>query len=114
MRSVSFIGQNDIQLLHCGAEYFPAMVEAFDAAQTEIYLETYIFAADKSANEIKAALIRAAQRGVKVAVTVDWIGTGNLASRTLQTEFEAGGVEYRSFNPWFLRGIARMHRKLCS
>lgn len=113
MRSVSFIGQNDIQLLHCGAEYFPAMVEAFDAAQTEIYLETYIFAADKSANEIKAALIRAAQRGVKVAVTVDWIGTGNLASRTLQTEFEAGGVEYRSFNPWFLRGIARMHRKLC-
>lgn len=113
MRSVSFIGQNDIQLLHCGEEYFPAMIEAFDAAQSEIYLETYIFAADETAEEIKAALARAVQRGVMVNVTTDWIGTGNLASRTLQREFDVTAVEHRSFNPWFVRGIARMHRKLC-
>lgn len=113
MRPVSFIGQNEIQLLHCGAEYFPAMIEAFDAAHSEIYLETYIFAADKSAEAIKAALARAVERGVIVNVLTDWIGTGNLASRALQREFEAMGVAHRSFNPWFMRGIARMHRKLC-
>lgn len=113
MRPVSFIGQNEIQLLHCGAEYFPAMIEAFDAAHSEIYLETYIFAADKSAETIKAALARAVERGVIVNVLTDWIGTGNLASRVLQREFEAIGIDHRSFNPWFIRGIARMHRKLC-
>jgi cardiolipin synthase len=113
MRSVSFVGENEIQLLHCGAEYFPAMIEAFDAAQSEIYLETYIFAADECAQAIKAALARAAERGVIVNVLSDWIGTGNLASRTLQREFDATGVVHRSFNPWFVRGIARMHRKLC-
>lgn len=113
MRSVSFIGQNDIQLLYCGAEYFPALIDAFDTAKSEIYLETYIFAADETAGEVKAALMRAAQRGVIVNVMTDWIGTGNAQSKALQRDFQATGVAYRSFNPWFVRGIARMHRKLC-
>ncbi|MFJ7567173.1 phosphatidylserine/phosphatidylglycerophosphate/cardiolipin synthase family protein [Herminiimonas sp. NPDC097707] len=113
MRSVSFVGQNDIQLLYCGAEYFPALIDAFDAAKSEIYLETYIFAADETADEVKAALVRAAQRGVIVNVMTDWVGTGNAQSKVLQRDFQAAGVAYRSFNPWFVRGIARMHRKLC-
>ncbi|HTH45131.1 MAG TPA: phospholipase D-like domain-containing protein, partial [Oxalicibacterium sp.] len=113
MRPVSFCGQNQIRLLHCGAEYFPALVEAFDAARSEIYLETYIFAADETADSIKAALLRAAARGVQVNVLTDWIGTGNRQSKLLQKEFLAGGATCRSFNPWFVRGIARMHRKLC-
>lgn len=113
MRSVSFIGQNDICLLHCGAEYFPALIKAFDEAKSEIYLETYIFAADETAEQVKAALARAAQRGVIVNVITDWVGTGNTQSSILQREFQAAGVEHRSFNPWFVRGIARMHRKLC-
>lgn len=113
VRSVSFIGENNIQLLHCGAEYFPAMIAAFDNAKSEIYLETYIFAADETAELVKAALARAVQRGVIVNVLSDWIGTGNLASRTLHDAFTLVGVDHRSFNPWFIRGIARMHRKLC-
>jgi cardiolipin synthase len=113
MRPVSFSGQNQICLLHCGAEYFPALIEAFDAARSEIYLETYIFAADATADSVKAALLRAAVRGVQVNVLTDWIGTGNRQSKLLQKEFLAAGVTYRSFNPWFVRGISRMHRKLC-
>lgn len=113
MRSVSFIGQNDIQLLHCGAEFFPALVEAFEAAKIEIYLETYIFSSDDTANNIKAALIRAVERGVKVNVMVDWLGTGRQHSGLLAKEFAEVGIAYCSFNPWFARGIARMHRKVC-
>jgi len=113
MRPVSFSGQNDIRLLHSGAEYFPALIEAFDAATSEIYLETYIFAFDDTASSIKAALIRAAQRGVTVNVMTDWLGTGNRQSQILQRDFDAGGVVHRSANPWFRRGIARMHRKIC-
>lgn len=113
MRPVSFSGQNEIRLLHCVAEYFPALIEACDAARSEIYLETYIFAADDTADSVKAALLRAAARGVRVNLLTDWIGTGNRQSALLQKEFLAAGAAYRSFNPWFVRGIPRMHRKLC-
>ncbi|MNJ98718.1 putative cardiolipin synthase YbhO [compost metagenome] len=113
MRSVSFTGNNDIQLLHCGGEYFPALIEAFDKANQEIYLETYIFADDATSNLIKEALIRAAQRGVIVNVLTDWLGTGNKESALLHRHFLKHGVQHRSFNPLFIRGIARMHRKVC-
>lgn len=113
MRAVSFTGQNDIKLLHCGAEFFPALVDAFEAARSEIYLETYIFAHDDTANNVKAALIRAVERGVLVNVMTDWLGTGNAHSDLLCKEFQAAGIAYCSFNPWFRRGIARMHRKIC-
>lgn len=113
MRPVNFIGQNEIQLLHCGADYFPALIEAFDSARIEIYLETYIFAADDTAEQIKGALERAAARGVAVNLVTDWVGTGNAQSKLLERACTAAGITYRSFNPWFVRGIARMHRKLC-
>jgi cardiolipin synthase len=113
MRQVGFCGHNDIRLLHCGAEYFPALIAAFDAARSEIYLETYIFAADETADSVKAALLRAAQRGVQVNVMTDWIGTGNGYSKLLAQELTAAGARYHCFNPWFLRGVSRMHRKLC-
>ncbi|HEV7616991.1 MAG TPA: cardiolipin synthase ClsB [Burkholderiaceae bacterium] len=113
MRSVTFTANNHITLLHCGAEFFPALVAAFDAATVEIYLETYIFADDKTGERIKAALQRAACRGVNVNVITDWIGTGRVRSNLLGEAFLAAGVNHRSFNPWFGRGMARTHRKMC-
>ena len=38
-----FVHGNRIGLLRTGAEYFPALEAACDAAAREIYLETYIF-----------------------------------------------------------------------
>jgi cardiolipin synthase len=113
MRAVTFTASNRITLLHSGADYFPALETAFDAAVSEIYLETYIFGADRTAERIKAALIRAAQRGVRVYVMTDWIGTGRRNSRLLHRELIAHRVRHRSFNPWFRRGVARTHRKIC-
>lgn len=112
MRHVSFVGQNDIQLLHGGAEFFPTLIAAIDAAQVEVYLETYIFTSDNTADAVKQALARAAARGVSVNVTIDWIGTGRRCSKLLKQEFAVAGIVCRVFNPWFVRGIARMHRKL--
>ncbi len=113
MRSVSFTADNSITLLHCGAEYFPALVAAFDAARAEIYLETYIFADDDTGRRIQDALQRAAARGVTVCVVTDWLGTGHAQSKRLENAFKAAGVHHRIFNAWFKRGITRMHRKLC-
>jgi cardiolipin synthase len=112
MRSVTYVANNDITLLETGQQLFPAMIEAIDAADNDILFETYIFAEDEVARGIEAALIRAAGRGVKVRVLVDWFGTGHRNCRRRAEAFARAGVHYRVFNPWFKRGIARTHRKI--
>lgn len=113
MRPVSYTANNRLTLLHCGAEFFPELERACDNAVSEIYLETYIFADDETARRIEEALIRAARRNVRVYVITDWIGSGHRNSKRLKERFLAGGVKHRSFNPWFRRGVARTHRKMC-
>lgn len=112
MRSVSFTGNNNIQLLSSGAQFFPVLIEALNSAQHEIFLETYIFALDDTGVLVRDALQAAARRGVEVYVVTDWIGTGRATCKQLSIEFATAGVHFRSFNPWFKRGIARSHRKL--
>lgn len=113
MRSVSFTSRNAVTLLFCGAEFFPALIAAIDAAVAEVYLETYIFADDAIGQAVKEALKRAAARGCAVNVICDWHGTGRIPVGLLDAELQAAGVNHRAFNPWFHRGVARSHRKLC-
>ena len=113
MRTVSYTANNQLTLLHCGAEFFPELEAACDNAVSEIYLETYIFADDDTARRIERALIRAAARNVRVYVITDWTGSGPRNSTRLNERLRAGGVRHRSFNPWFRRGVARTHRKMC-
>ncbi len=109
---VIYSHSNELALLHRGAEFFPALVLACEQAHSEIYLETYIFALDETGHHVKAALRRAAARGVAVHVLVDWIGTGHAVAMALKEELEAAGVRFACFNPWFRKGIARTHRKI--
>jgi cardiolipin synthase len=88
------------------------MIAAIDGARQDILFETYIFAIDETGIAVQAALIRAAQRGVKVRVVTDWFGTGARPARLLGAAFAAAGVRYRVFNPWFRRGVTRTHRKI--
>lgn len=113
MRHLKYSTDNEIALLHCGAEFFPALIAALDAAQIEIYLETYIFALDETGLSVRDALRRAAHRGVAVHVVTDWLGTGRKASALLKQSLTEAGVRHRNFNPAFRRGVARSHRKLC-
>lgn len=113
MRPITFTAGNDIILLNSGAEFFPALVAAIDAARIEVYLETYIFAADKTADAVKDALKRAAARGITVNVITDWLGTGHAQCVALNREFRDARVNHRIFNAWFRRGVTRSHRKIC-
>ena len=91
---------------------FPALISACDRALSEIYIETYIFALDPTGLRVKAALLRAVRRGVAVQLVVDWLGTGDDIIAQLRAELEPAGVRLLAFNPWFQRGIVRMHRKI--
>ncbi|CDG85443.1 phospholipase D-like domain-containing protein [Janthinobacterium agaricidamnosum] len=113
MRSVNFIAHNDIKLLRSGTDYFPALIAAIDGARSEIYFETYIFAADATGASVLDALIRAAGRGLLVCMITDWYGTGNRRVNAMHAQLEAAQVHHRIFNAWFRRGITRTHRKIC-
>lgn len=112
-------GGHQLHLLQGGAEFFPALIAAMDAAQQEIRLETYIFHADASGEAVVAALLRAAQRGVSVYVLVDGVGTPEMPA-SWQRHFAEAGVRCQTFAPlgrWGLlmpTGWRRLHRKLCA
>lgn len=112
MRAASYSHGNQLSLLHQGEQFFPALISACDSALSEIYIETYIFALDPTGLRVKAALLRAVRRGVAVQLVVDWLGTGDDTITQLRAELEPAGVRLLAFNPWFQRGIVRMHRKI--
>ncbi|MFC5472844.1 phospholipase D-like domain-containing protein [Paraherbaspirillum soli] len=113
MRSVSFSANNHVTLLSGGAAFFPALIAAIDSAQVEIYLETYIFAEDETALQVQHALTKAAHRGVAVRLITDWLGTGRVRTSSLEQVLLKTPIMHRVFNPWFRRGVVRMHRKMC-
>jgi cardiolipin synthase len=113
MRPVNFLNNNQVTLLHTGTDYFPAVIGAIEAAQYEVYFETYIFAGDDTGKLVMAALMAAAQRGVQVRMITDWWGTGRRQINHMHELLASAGVEHRMFNPWFKRGVTRTHRKIC-
>ena len=108
---------NQVQLLKSGADYFPALEQAIDAALHEVRLETYILADDETGRRIVAALQRAVQRGVNVRVAYDGFGSSAHLGK-LGHEMQAAGIEALVFRPetgWnrFRRSrLRRLHRKL--
>jgi cardiolipin synthase len=114
-----YLGGNRLTLLTNGEQYFPALVAALDAAREEIFLETYIFAADETGSLVADALARAAVRGVRVRLLIDGFGAHDFAPRFLAMLEQAGArvLVYRPevglFNARRSR-LRRMHRKLAS
>jgi len=95
-----------------GQEVFPAMLAAIDSAQQSVRLETYIYAPGKLGEQFRQALVGAQQRGARVRVLVDALGSYNLPANFWAPLREAGG-EARVFNPLsFHRLGIRNHRKL--
>ncbi len=108
-----------LQLLQGGVALFPALIAAFDEAQSWIQLETYIFDFHEAGADVAEALARAAGRGVAVQVLVDAIGTDAVPAEW-QERFAAAGVEWCVYSPLTSRlGLLvperwrRLHRKLC-
>jgi len=93
------------------------LIAAIDAAQSEIHLETYIFNADPSAEAVRDALIRAAQRQVQVKLLIDGVGSHALPA-SWRRALEQGGVSVLVYRPlvmgWLAnpRSLRRLHRKL--
>ena len=116
-----FLPGNRIALLRSGGEFFPALVQAIDRAEREVWLETYIFADDDVGRIVTAALVRAARRGVTVRVLVDGWGATTLPDGRDSSAKSSAAASCCSSTgprskPWQFRShrLRRLHRKLCN
>lgn len=119
-RRPMFFGGHEVALLRGAREMFPAMVKAIDAAKGSIWMATYMVSELGQTQRVLDALCRAAQRGVKVHMVVDGVGSSHLPN-TVVKHMEAQGVAwevYRPVGPWWQLMMdtaqwRRMHIKLC-
>jgi cardiolipin synthase len=104
-----------VELLRNGPRTFEVMLSAIDSAHDFVSIESYMFLSDSVGDRFANALIAAAQRGVRVRVIADWIGSRG-TRRHFWHRMLAAGAEVRIFNlpglrPW-LGFLPRDHRKL--
>jgi len=108
---------NRLQLLENGEEFFPRVFEAIRQAQKEVLLETFIVYQDKVGNELRDVLIEAAERGVRVDITLDGYGCADLSADYI-AGLTSAGVRLHLFDPQpkFLgmrtNLFRRLHRKI--
>lgn len=107
--------RNRFELLPQGVQYLPAMIEAIDAAHSQVALEFYWIATGRVSSQFIRALIRAAGRGVRTLVLIDDYGSSNLDAID-RRRLTGNGIVLARYNPLRLRlgwgNLVRDHRKL--
>jgi cardiolipin synthase len=110
-------------LLQGGREFFPALIDAIDAAERSVQMETYIFDSHGAGGQVAQALMRAAGRGVSVQLLIDGLGADGL-DLPWRERLQQAGVQWQLFAPlgrvWASVRLVlapahwrRLHRKLC-
>src|SRR5260221_2598697 len=97
------------RMLSAGIDGLTARVEMIDAAQRSLDLQYYIFRADVSGDVIARALLRAADRGVRVRVLTD-DGEAIKGDERILSLAAKPGIEFRLFNPLRYRGHLKLLR----
>jgi len=108
---------NNVKLLINGDEFYPALFNEIEKAKTEVIIETFILNEDSVGRKLQTKLIDAANRGLRVEITVDDYGTWDLSSSFVK-ELTGAGVKLHIFDPlpkiWGVRLniFRRLHRKI--
>jgi cardiolipin synthase len=102
---------NRLTLLTEGPDRLAALVALIDGAETSLRLLYYIYRGDASGSLVRAALDRALDRGVSVALLID--GFGYAAPEGYFQELVNKGLRFCHFHPAFgRRYLIRNHQKL--
>jgi putative cardiolipin synthase len=104
-------GKSGYRLLSAGIDGLVARAQIIDAAELTLDLQYYIFRNDKTGRLVADALLRAADRGVRVRVLID---EGERVAGDEQIELLDAHpkIEVRLFNPFAYRGNAKTLRSL--
>jgi putative cardiolipin synthase len=96
-------GKSGYRIINVGVDGFLMRLEMINTAERTLDLQYYIFRGDESGHLLADALVRAAERGVRVRVLVDDGETVPGDEQVLALSGHAG-IEVRVFNPWKYRG----------
>ncbi|MFO0900696.1 MAG: cardiolipin synthase [Pirellulales bacterium] len=112
------VAGNALTLLNTPDAIFDALVADIDAAQSSCHLEFYIWAEGGRADEVVAAVERAAQRGVVCRVLLDAVGSKRFLASAQTDRLRSSGVAVQEALPvnllrmLFVRFDLRLHRKI--
>ena len=118
MMGVPPLAGNKLQLLSDTEAIFDSLIADIDAAEHSCLLGFYIWSEGGRADEVVAALIRAAARGVDCRVSGDAVGSKAFLRGPLAKALRAGGVKVVTLLPiglWRLLVVRldlRNHRKI--
>lgn len=106
---------NQVKLIQGGEPYFKLLENILDQAESTIHLQTYIFEPDETGRRIARALLRAAERKVKVAILLDGYASQNFPL-WLTESFLKADIRIEWFQP-FLKSKnfyvgRRLHHKI--
>jgi cardiolipin synthase len=105
------VAGNKLTLLPDGPQRLEALIGLIDGARTSLRLLYYIWCEDGSGTRVRDALVRAAERGVEVALLVDGFGTA--AGEGFFAPLSQAGARFCRFVPRFgRRYLLRNHQKL--
>ncbi len=109
---------NRLQLLDSSQTILKALIADIDRAAEFCHLEFYIWNEGGLADEVGAALLRAAKRGVACRVLLDAVGSARFIKGELIKQLKSGGIEIAIalpvsyFSVFKVRPDLRLHRKI--
>jgi len=110
-----YILADSAELIQSGDPFFKETVRIIDEAKEIIHLQTYIFADDETGRTVADALIKAANRGVKIWMLIDGYGSKELSKAFVQKFIDAG-IRFRFFGKLFsgesVSAMRRLHHKI--
>lgn len=115
---IGVLSYYDFTLITTPETIFDAIIEDIEKARHSIIMETYIWHSAGRVNNVEEALIRAAERGVKVRILADDAGSWGFFFSDGCKNMRAAGIqvcEALSVSPWRLalrRADLRLHRKI--
>ncbi len=108
-----------VRVLRDGGLAFPAMLAGIRASRHSVCFENFIMADDQTGRDFTRGLEKARERGARVRVLYDPVGTLLVKGGSVARRLRAGRVEARAFRPlspfapWsWLRLRHRDHRKV--
>ena len=104
-------GESAFRIISVGVDGFLARGQMIDAAQKTLDLQYFIFRGDETGRLLTGALIRAADRGVRVRVLIDDGDTVGGDEQIIALDAHPN-VEIRIFNPFVYRGHSSLRRTI--
>jgi cardiolipin synthase C len=104
-------GDSAFRIISVGVDGFLARAQMIDAAEKTLDLQYFIFRGDETGRLLTDALIRAADRGVRVRVLVD-DGDTVAGDEQISALDAHPNIEIRIFNPFVYRGHSHLRRTI--